>query len=224
MDSPRVLTVNVGKLEPNPHNKAPETGIHKRPVNEPVYVSAADDGKSGLAGDYIGDPKNHGGDDQAVYAFQREDLDRWESMKQRTFVNGAFGENLTTTGIDINAALIGERWRVGDEVELEVTAPRIPCSTFRGVISEPRWLKEFTQVARPGTYFRVIKPGYIKAGDSIEVLSTPPHDISISTVFMAKTTNRELVPKLQSAAGYLPKNLVEYVVSGGPVDKDPVTE
>lgn len=220
MESPRVLTVNVGKLQPNPHNKAPETGIHKRPVEEAVYVAAAEDGKSGLTGDYIGDPKNHGGDDQAVYAFQREDLDRWEQEKQRTFPNGAFGENLTTVGIDINAALIGERWRVGAEVELEVTAPRIPCATFRGVISEPRWLREFTNDARPGTYFRVITPGYIKAGDAIQILSRPPHDISVSTVFKAKTTNRELVSNLQAAAEFLPPRLVEYVVSGGPVDKD----
>lgn len=218
--SPRVLTVNIGKLEPTEHSYTHVTGIHKRSVEEAVYVSAASDGKSGLAGDRIGDPKNHGGEDQAVYAFQREDLDRWEEVKSRELPNGAFGENLTTVDIDVNAALIGERWKVGDEVVLEVTAPRIPCRTFRGVMEEPVWIKEFTQDARPGTYFRVITPGYIRAGDAIEVLSRPPHDVDIATVFKAKTTDRSLVAKLQDAVEYLPEKLVDYVVNGGPVDRD----
>ncbi len=219
-DSGRVLTVNVGKLEPTEHSKTNVTGIYKGPVDGGVYVSAAEEGKSGVGGDFIGDPQNHGGPDQAVYAFQREDLDRWGEMKQREFPNGAFGENLTTEGIDVNAAIIGEQWQVGDEVLLEVTAPRIPCRTFRGVISEPKWIKEFTQDARPGTYFKVIKPGTIRAGDTIQVLHRPPHDVSISLVFKAATTDRSLVSKLRDAADYLPSKLVEYAATAN-VDKDP---
>lgn len=222
MDNARVLTVNVGNLQPNPHNRAPRTGIHKRPVDHAVYVSAPDirKGVSGLFGDFIGDPNHHGGDDQAVYAFQREDLDRWEQIKQREFSNGSFGENLTTAGIDVNAAIIGEQWRIGADVVLEVTGPRIPCKTFRGVIAEPRWLKEFTQDARPGTYFRVITPGKIKAGDTIEVIYQPPHDVSVATVFQATTTNRSLVAKLRESAEFLPPDLVEYAATAV-VDTDP---
>lgn len=218
--TPRVLSVNVGTSKPTAHSTTNVTGIHKRPVDGEVYISGPGEGMSGVSGDFIGDPDNHGGDDQAVYAFQREDLDRWEGLKNREFPNGAFGENLTTAGIDVNAACIGERWQVGDEVILEVTAPRIPCRTFRGVISEPRWIKEFTQDARPGTYFRVITPGTIKAGDKIEVIHRPPHDVSISMVFMATTTNRSLVSKLQDAAEHLPARLVHYAATAE-VDKDP---
>lgn len=218
--TPRVLTVNVGKLEPTAHSTTNVTGIHKRPMDGAIQVFAAEDGKSGVAGDHIGDPENHGGDDQAVYAFQREDLDRWEQIKGREFPNGAFGENLTTEGIDVNAAVVGERWRIGNEVVLEVTAPRIPCRTFRGVISEPKWIKEFTQDARPGTYFKVITPGAIKAGDAIEVIHRPPHDVSITTVFLATTTNRSLVSRLRDADDYLPADLVEYAATAE-VDKDP---
>lgn len=218
--TPRVLTVNVGKLTPTAHSTTNVTGIHKQPVEDGVFISVPADGKSGVEGDKIGDPEHHGGDDQAVYAYQREDLDRWEQIKNREFPNGAFGENLTTAGIDVNAAIIGEHWRIGDEVILEVTAPRIPCRTFRGVMSEPRWIKEFTQDARPGTYFRVIRPGTIRAGDLIEVIHRPPHDVSISTVFMATTTNRSLVRNLQAAAEYLPSKLVEYAATAI-VDKDP---
>lgn len=218
--TPRVLTVNVGKREPTAHSTTNVTGINKRPVDGAVYISAPGDGRSGVGDDFIGDPKNHGGNDQAVYAFQREDLDRWQEIKHRDFPNGAFGENLTTSGIDVNAARIGERWRVGDDVVLEVTSPRIPCRTFRGVISEPRWIKEFTQDARPGTYLKVITPGSIKAGDEIEVIYRPPHDVTISMVFMASTTNRSLVSKLRAAAEYLPAHLINYAATAD-VDKDP---
>lgn len=224
MNKPTVLTVNLGKLEPTEHSKTHVTGIFKRPVEGGVYVSAPGPAKgiSGLAGDKIGDPNHHGGDDQAVYAFQREDLNRWQVIKDREFPNGAFGENLTTSGIDVNEALIGERWRIGDEVELEVTGPRIPCRTFRGVISEPKWIREFTQDARPGAYFRVITPGTVKAGDTIEVTYKPPHDVSISLVFRATTIDRSLVSKLQAAAQYLDPELVEYAATAV-VDKDPVS-
>lgn len=217
---PKVLSVNVGTRELTAHSSTNVTGIHKRPVEGGVYVAAASDGQSGVTGDFIGDPANHGGSDQAVYAFQREDLDRWELEKAREFSNGAFGENLTTAGIDVNAAIIGEQWRVGSEVVLEVTSPRIPCRTFRGVIGEPRWIREFTQDARPGTYFKVIAPGFIHAGDEIEVIHRPPHDVSVTTVFLASTTNRSLVSRLRDAEEYLPAALVEYAATAE-VDKDP---
>lgn len=222
MFSPQVLTINVGQPEPNPHKRSGSTGIHKRAVGEPVRITAPQDAESGsgVEGDFIGDRKNHGGTGQAVYAFQREDLDRWGQIKQREFPNGAFGENLTTIGIDVNDALIGEQWRIGDELVLEITGPRIPCATFRGVMSEPKWIKEFTQEARPGTYFRVITPGTIAARDAIEVIHRPPHDVSVAVAFRAITTDRSLVARLRAAAEYLPADLVEYAATAA-VDTDP---
>ena len=68
---------------------------------------------SGLVGDFIGNHKVHGGDDQAVYAYAREDLDAWEILLARTLANGTFGENITTFGVEVSGALIGERWRIG---------------------------------------------------------------------------------------------------------------
>lgn len=221
MDHAKVLTVNVSQLQETVHSDTHVTGIHKRPVQGPVQVTmpGVAKGVSGLAGDSIGDPRHHGGDDQAVYAFQREDLDRWQGIKEREFPNGAFGENLTTSGIDVNKALIGEQWRVGTAL-LEVTGPRIPCRTFRGVISEPKWIKEFTQDARPGAYLKVVEPGHLQAGDTIEVTHRPPHDVTVSLVFRATTTDRSLVSKLRAAAEFLPADLVEYAATAV-VDKDP---
>ncbi len=203
-----VLSVNLGRPRPNPYKTVQSTGIGKEPVTGPVEVR--DPGPkhgglgSGLVGDFIGDRKHHGGDEQAVYAYQREDLDRWEQRLGRPLPNGFFGENLTTSGIDVNQARVGERWRVGAEVELAVTAPRIPCSTFRGWVGEKGWAKLFAADARPGTYLRVVRPGTIQAGDPITVLHRPDHDVTVSLYFRSQLTERDLLPQLLTAGEDLP--------------------
>ena len=145
--------------------------------------------------------REHGGDHQAVYAYAREELDAWAAELGRELPGGVFGENMTTSGLDVSGALIGERWRVGADVVLEVTSPRIPCRTFAGWIGAERWVKRFTLAARPGAYLRVIAGGDIRAGDSIEVVARPEHSVSASMVFRALTTERELAPKVIAALG-----------------------
>jgi MOSC domain-containing protein YiiM len=209
----KVESVNLGRPRPNPHKEVGWTGIGKQPTDGPVEVRAPgpkSTGRgSGLVGDFIGDGKHHGGDDQAVYAFQREDLDEWERRLGRELPNGFFGENLTTVGLDINNARIGERWRIGDEVVLQVTAPRIPCATFRGWMGEKGWAKIFTAAGRPGAYLKVITPGAIRAGDPIEVIDRPDHDVTVSLLFKATTTERELLPQLLAAEAYLDQETIE---------------
>jgi MOSC domain-containing protein YiiM len=209
----KVDSVNLGRPRPNPHKEVGWTGIGKQPTDGPVEVRAPGPKStglgSGLVGDFIGDGKHHGGDDQAVYAFQREDLDEWERRLGRELPNGFFGENLTTIGLDINNARIGERWRIGDEVVLQVTAPRIPCATFRGWMGEKGWAKIFTAAGRPGAYLKVITPGAIRAGDPIEVIDRPDHDVTVSLLFKATTTERELLPQLLAAEAYLDQETIE---------------
>ena len=199
----RLDSVNLGHPRPNPHKKTGWTGIGKQPAVGPVEVRAPGPRStglgSGLVGDFIGDGKHHGGDEQAVYAFQREDLDEWERRLGRELPNGFFGENLTTLGLEVNTARLGERWRVGSEVVLQVTTPRIPCSTFRGWMAEKGWARTFTAAGRPGAYLSVITPGIIRAGDPIEVVHRPDHDVTISLAFRAMTTDRALLPRLLEA-------------------------
>ena len=156
-------------------------------------------GAVGLAGDRACDVKHHGGPDQAVYAYAREDLDGWEAELDRPLSNGVFGENLTTQGVEVSSALIGERWRVGPEVILEVCCPRIPCGTFQGWLARAGWIKRFTQAARPGAYLRVIGPGQIRAGDPVVIEYRPDHDITIAVTFRALTTESGLLPLLLAA-------------------------
>jgi MOSC domain-containing protein YiiM len=209
-------SVNLGRPRPNPHKSSVRvTGIDKKPASGPVEVR--DPGPkhgglgSGLVGDFIGDGKHHGGHDQAVYAFQREDLDRWADRLGRELPNGFFGENLTTSGIDVNEARVGERWRVGDQVELVVTSPRTPCATFRGWVGERGWVKLFTVDARPGAYLRVLRPGMIRAGDPIEVLHRPDHDVTVSLFYRSQLTERDLMPRLLAAGDDLPAGTREDV-------------
>ncbi|MFJ4619175.1 MOSC domain-containing protein [Streptomyces sp. NPDC088812] len=178
------------------------TGIDKRPVEGPVRVAAPGPNGaagSGLAGDAVCNWQHHGGDDQAVYAVAREDLDDWERELGRTLANGAFGENLTLTGLDVSGARIGERWRVGSEVVLEVTSGRIPCLTFQRHMGERGWVKRFTQKAATGAYLRVIVPGEIRAGDAVEIVHLPEHAVTARMQFQAVTTHRELLPRLLAA-------------------------
>lgn len=166
---------------------------------------------SGLVGDTIGNLKLHGGDDQAVYAYAREDLDEWQTRLDRPLTDGMFGENLTTSGVEVTKARIGERWHVGtDGLVLEVSAPRTPCRTFSAFLDIDDWIKTFTKTAKPGAYLRVISPGTVQAGDTISVEDRPDHDVTISLVFRAKMSEPELLPRLQ-AADALSAELKDYV-------------
>lgn len=195
----KLLSVNVGKPRANPWKGLSATGIDKRPVTGPVAVTAPGPkgtGAVGLAGDRVYDVKHHGGSDQAVYAYAREDLDGWETELGRSLANGVFGENLTTVGLDVNGALIGERWRIGPEVVLEVSCARIPCATFQGWLERDGWIKRFTQAALPGAYLRVVEPGTIRAGDAVEIVHRPDHDVTVALSFRAMTREPDLLPRL----------------------------
>ncbi|MFI6858938.1 MOSC domain-containing protein [Streptomyces sp. NPDC050421] len=209
----KVLSVNIGRPRPNPWKGLGATGIDKRPAVGPVAVAdpgPKGTGAVGLAGDRCYDVRHHGGRDQAVYAYAREDLDGWEPELGGPLAHGAFGENLTTHGLDVNGALIGERWRIGPDVVLEVSCPRIPCATFQGWLQRDGWLERFTQAARPGAYLRVIEPGDIRSADPVEIVHRPDHDVTVALAFRAMTLDVELLPRLL-AADALPDESKELV-------------
>lgn len=199
---PCVLTVNVAQPRVNPAKKSVTTGIVKVPTGDVVSVRSPGPLRSGLGSglvsDTIGNRRLHGGDDQAVYAYAREDLDQWQSRLGRTLANGSFGENFTTSGIDVTQAVVGERWQVGsDGLLLEVTSPRTPCKTFVAWLEVPDLIKTFTDVAQPGAYLRVIHPGSVRAGDRITVSDRPDHGITVQTVFRAILREPHLLDRLR---------------------------
>ncbi|HET6482406.1 MAG TPA: MOSC domain-containing protein [Actinoplanes sp.] len=210
-----VLSVNVGVARPNPAKRfAGITGIDKLPVDDAVEVRAPGPKRTGLhsgvVGDPIGDIHHHGGDDQAVYAYSREDYDWWAAALGRSLPAGMFGENLTTIGLDLNATRIGEVWRIGEVLELQPTFGRIPCATFQAKMGEEQWLKRFTLEARTGTYLRVITPGLLRAGDPIEIVHRPARSIGVSEAFDIYMNRTEELGRLLDAES-LPEDMREEI-------------
>ena len=189
----RVLSINVTSVVHQGEWTGSEgrTGIDKRSVTGDIEFK-----NNGVAGDRIIDTNVHGGYDQAVYAYAREDAQWWETEIGEEIPAGRFGENLTTEGIDVNAALVGEQWKIGSVI-LELSQPRIPCRVFAGFWKRATLIKDFTQAGRPGAYLRIIQEGTAQAGDSIEVIYKPDHNVSISDLFSAKSGERAKINEIR---------------------------
>jgi len=182
MTSPSVLAVCRVHQLLDDAGSVGVTAIDKRPVEGPVKVR-----KLGLHGDVQADRAHHGGEDQALYAYSEADADYWSAELGRDIPPGYFGENLRVAGIDPTSAVIGERWKIGLGVEVEVTSPRIPCATFQRRVHQPRWVRRFADAGRVGAYLRVIRTGSIQAGDYIQRTSIPAHGVTISSWFSGPT-------------------------------------
>lgn len=198
-----IESVNVGVAR-HTGVKSGASGIDKHPQPAAVPIDVPGWGGSGLAGDAICDKPNHGGPDQAVYAYAREDLEVWAAELGRPLRGGLFGENITTVGVDVTGAVIGERWRVGDRLVLQVTCPRIPCVTFAEQMGESGWIKRFTRTAVPGAYLRVLVPGEVRAGDPVLVEGRPDSPATIGVSFRALTLEPDLLSGLVDAPDLLP--------------------
>lgn len=172
----------VHRLLPSP--KGGQTAIDKRPVDGAVGV-----GPLGLEGDRQMDTAHHGGPRQALYAYAAEDAADWSAELGREVVPGLFGENLTTRGLDITHAMIGERWRVGegeDAVVVEVSSPRVPCVTFQQRMGEPHWVRRFTERGATGAYLRVLQTGVVAAGMPVTIVHRPARGATVLEVFRAE--------------------------------------
>jgi MOSC domain-containing protein YiiM len=175
---PRLVSVNVGR----PAQIAVRRGrplmsaIGKAPVDGRVRVAGVN-----VDGDDQADRRVHGGPDKAVYAYASEDASWWAEQLGRDVDPGAFGENLTTAGVDVSGAVVGERWRIGS-VELEVSQPRIPCAKLGLRFGDPMMVKRFALARRPGAYLRIVREGELGAGDPIEVGPRPAHGITVRLV------------------------------------------
>lgn len=201
-DRARVGSVNLATsaVEVIQRGHQVRTGIGKTPVTGPVAVRApgtrADGLGSGLVGDLVLDRRHHGGDDQAVYAYAAEDYRYFETLLDSPLAPGRFGENLTTHGLDVNGAILGETWRIGDELVLKVRGPRIPCNTFRAWMGVRGWLRTFSDTALSGAYLSVVSPGIVRPDDPIEVLDRPAHGIAVWELYRALTTEPQRWPAI----------------------------
>ena len=180
----RLESINVGTPRTVEwHGQAIHTSIFKEPVDGPVRLEGAN-----VTGDDQADRRVHGGVDMAVYAYAAEDARWWSDQLGRSVPPGTFGENLTTSGIDVTNAAVGERWRIGS-VELEVSQPRVPCYKLGIRMSDDDFPRRFGLAVRPGAYLRIIEEGTITAGDEIKVVSRPDHGVTVGAVARAHVTH-----------------------------------
>jgi MOSC domain-containing protein YiiM len=187
----RVLSVNVGRTREFDYNGRPaKSAIWKTPVNSRIAVRGVN-----LEGDDQADRKAHGGPDKSVYAYAIEDMRWWEEKLGRSLQYGEFGENLTTEGVAVNDALVGERWAIGTAV-FEVSEPRIPCWRLGVRMNDQGFVRRFTEALRPGTYLRIIVEGAVSAGDEIRIIERPAHELTVRDIFRIYTHDRGEVERL----------------------------
>jgi MOSC domain-containing protein YiiM len=174
-------SVNVGGLRTVEwHGRSVTTGIWKAPVAGRVALRGVN-----LDGDAQADLRVHGGPDKAVYAYAAEDYAWWSERLQLEITPGTFGENLTTAGIELGAAVIGTSWRVGT-ARLEVAQPRLPCFKLGMRMGDAAFVDTFEAAARFGAYLRIAEEGDVGAGDHIEIGEAPADGITVGEVGRAQ--------------------------------------
>ena len=174
----KLLSVNIGqKRTQQKGNEIETTGIYKLPVQEPVEIKSL-----GIQSDFICDQKNHGGSDQAIYVYGMSDYEWWSKELKRELSAGTFGDNLTISELESAQFNIGDRLYVGSVI-LEVSAPRIPCSTLAARMGDPQFVKKYRQAERPGLYCRVIQEGTVQTGNEVKLERYAGETLSILQMF-----------------------------------------
>ncbi|MGH7661666.1 MAG: MOSC domain-containing protein [Vulcanimicrobiaceae bacterium] len=196
LDGALVLSVNISAGQTVQYRgNWLTTGIFKTPVEGPVMLA-----DTRLRGDVQADLKVHGGFERAAYAYAEEDYLWWQGRLGKTLPFGKFGENFTLRGIDISGALIGERWQIGRAV-VQVTSPRIPCFKLGITMQDPKFVKRFAEALRPGAYLRIIQEGEVAAGDPVDLVWKPDHEVTVKEMTRIYMYERDklgeiLVPEL----------------------------
>jgi len=174
----QLLSLNIGQKRTQQNgNKLETTGIYKLPTREPVQIKSL-----GIREDFICDQKSHGGPDQAIYVYGASDYAWWSKELGRELEPGTFGENLTISELESAQVNIGDRLHIGSLI-LEVTAPRIPCSTLAARMKDSQFVKQYRRAERPGLYCRVIQEGAVKAGEDVTLEKYAGEPLSIGQAF-----------------------------------------
>lgn len=172
------------------------TGIDKHPV------SKAEVTKAGVQGDHIVDARHHGGPDQAVYLYSAEDHEWWRRRLGRPVRPGEFGENLTVSSFGPNQPRIGDRYRIGESLVVELTAPRIPCAVLGAQMGDGGFAEVLRDSGRPGAYARVLTAGWVSAGDTITQLHSSvdaPGVVEVFQLYYERAPGRGALERILSA-------------------------
>ncbi len=199
-EQPTIVAVNVGTPRAvELDGRVITTSIWKSPVAGRVPVRGVN-----VAGDDQADRTVHGGPDKAVYAYAAEDAAWWAEQRGEDLGDAPFGENLTTAGLDVSGARIGEQWAIGTAL-LEVRQSRMPCFKLGLRIGDPRFVRDFAKADRPGAYLGILREGDVGAGDAVEVVHRPDHDVTVALMHRALLQDHDLLPRLLDAPTLMPE-------------------
>ena len=175
----KVTSTNLGEpTKINWNGKQTLTGIYKYPVDQPIYMDTED-----VQGDTVVDRKYHGGIYKACYLFSADHYDYWKAKyPQLEWDWGMFGENLTIQGLDESQLRIGSTYRLGTAL-VQISQPREPCYKLGIRFGDQEILKQFIDHGRPGTYIRVLEPGTVSKGDSMELVTASESPLTIAQFY-----------------------------------------
>jgi len=178
----KLLSTNIGKRKTVTwKNKTVETGIYKHPTNAPIFL-----GEEDVVNDAVVDRMHHGGIDQAVYGYSFKHYDYFKNLyPDLDFEFGMFGENLTFDDLNEEEITVGSTYKIGECI-LEVTKPRQPCSKLGIKFGTQKIVKQFWGTTFSGIYFKVLKTGFVKVGDELELIQKQKNTPTIAEVYESK--------------------------------------
>jgi MOSC domain-containing protein YiiM len=181
-----LLSVNVslprelGRIVADGREVTVVSGIAKTPVR--AATLSLD--RENLEGDRQADLRVHGGPDKAVYAYPADHWPAWEREEGRAFGPGAFGENLTLSGITEDTVCIGDVWAWGG-ARLQVSRPRGPCYKLELHTGRTGIVERMRTNGRTGWYFRVLQPGRVPVAGPLEVVERHRAGVTVLRAHLA---------------------------------------
>ncbi|NBI27876.1 MOSC domain-containing protein [Chengkuizengella marina] len=186
-----VKSINIGKSKQIDDGLI--SAINKFPIAEKVYVSSTI-----INGDEQADLEHHGGKDQVLCLYCYDYYEHWEQQLNHKVEIPSFGENLTVKGISEDDICIGDIFELG-ETKLQVSLPRQPCRVLAKKFNNDKFAKMVSDSGYTGFYFRVLKEGYIKPGDTLKLIQRHPEQLSVSDVNKLHYTNQKNIDLLKRA-------------------------
>ena len=161
-----VESLLAGQIAPLGPRGAP-SGIDKKPVSGPVRLL-----REGLECDAQGDRNVHGGPEKAVHHYPHDHYATWVDdvgENPRLEMPGAFGENISTTGLTEHNVAVGDRFRLGSAL-VEVSQGRQPCWKLNARFDITDMAIRVQKSGRSGWYYRVVEEGIVSEGDTMRLV------------------------------------------------------
>ncbi|MGY2262550.1 MOSC domain-containing protein [Pseudomonas sp. SDO55104_S430] len=188
-----VFAGGLGVLPP----EGQSTGIFKQRHGGPVRVEL-----HGIVGDQHADTRVHGGPEKAVHQYATQNYQRLAEAFPNSAVQlvaGSLGENLAAFGLSECNVHIGDVFRVGSVV-LQVSQPRSPCWKINHRFDAERMSMFVAKERITGWYYRILQPGSLEAGDSIELLERHTERFSIDEFWQVQLAHRPVLEDLFALA------------------------